>query len=89
MDRAAFPFPGIRSTADGSEAVVWVEVNISQGACAYPITPSTNMGGGYQMAVANGQQNLWGEPLAFIELESEHSSASTCVGFALGGSHRL
>ncbi|HXG52425.1 MAG TPA: 2-oxoacid:acceptor oxidoreductase family protein [candidate division Zixibacteria bacterium] len=82
---AGFPFPGIRATADGSEAVVWVETHITQGACAYPITPSTNMGGGYQMAVANGQKNLWGERLVFLELESEHSSASTCEGFALAG----
>ncbi|MFQ5683093.1 MAG: 2-oxoacid:acceptor oxidoreductase family protein [Candidatus Binatia bacterium] len=81
----SFPFPGISATADGSEAVVWVESNISQGACAYPITPSTNMGGGYQTAVANGQTNLWGERLAFVELESEHSSASTCEGYALAG----
>lgn len=81
----SFPFPGITATADGSEAVVWVETHITQGACAYPITPSTNMGGGYQMAVANGQKNLWDEPLAFLELESEHSSASTCEGFALAG----
>lgn len=80
-----FPFPGIPSTADGSEAVVWVEINVGQGACAYPITPSTNMGSGYQTAVANGQQNLWGEQLTFVELESEHSSASTCEGFALAG----
>ena len=81
----SFPFPGIPTAADGSEAVVWVETHITQGACAYPITPSTNMGGGYQLAVANGQRNLWGEPLAFLELESEHSSASTCEGFALAG----
>src|SRR5574341_2306736 len=78
-------FPGIHSTADGSEAVVWVETHISQGACAYPITPSTLMGGAYQAAVANGMRNLWGQPLAFLELESEHSSASTCEGFALAG----
>lgn len=81
----SFPFPGIAATADGSEAVVWVETHITQGACAYPITPSTNMGGGYQLAVANGQKNLWDEPLAFLELESEHSSASTCEGFAVAG----
>jgi pyruvate-ferredoxin/flavodoxin oxidoreductase len=79
------PFPGIATTIDGSEAVVWVESHISQGACAYPITPSTLMGGAYQIAVANGQKNLWGEPLAFLELESEHSSASTCEGFAVAG----
>jgi pyruvate-ferredoxin/flavodoxin oxidoreductase len=85
INQYALPFPGIPATADGSEAVVWVEMHITQGACAYPITPSTNMGGGYQLAVANGQRNLWGEPLAFLELESEHSSASTCEGFALAG----
>jgi len=66
----SFPFPGIPTTADGSAIVVWVETNVSQGACAYPITSSTNMGGGYQQEVANGKRNLWGEPLAFIEPES-------------------
>jgi pyruvate-ferredoxin/flavodoxin oxidoreductase len=78
-------YPGIAATADGSEAVVWVETNVSQGACAYPITSSTNMGAGYQAAQAAGKKNLWNEPLFFLELESEHSSASTCEGFALAG----
>src|SRR5574337_1091182 len=79
------PFPGIPTTADGSEAVVWVETHVTQGACAYPITSSTNMGAGYQAAQAAEKKNLWGEPLFFLELESEHSSASTCEGFALAG----
>src|SRR3990172_3150362 len=78
------PFPGTPATADGSETVVWVETHVTQGACAYPITSSTNMGAGYQAAQANGKKNLWGEPLFFLELESEHSSASTCEGFAVG-----
>jgi pyruvate-ferredoxin/flavodoxin oxidoreductase len=43
------------------------------------------MGGGYQVEVANGKRNLWGDELAFIEPESEHSAASTCEGFALAG----
>jgi pyruvate-ferredoxin/flavodoxin oxidoreductase len=43
------------------------------------------MGGGYQAEVANGKKNLWGEELAFIEPESEHSAASTCEGFAVAG----
>jgi len=85
LNSGAVLFPGIPATADGSEVVVWVETHITQGACAYPITPSTNMGGGYQLAVASGQKNLWGEALAFLELESEHSSASTCEGFAVAG----
>ena len=79
------PYPGIPTTADGAAMVVWVDTHITQGACAYPITSSTTMGGGYQVEVANGKNNLWGEDLAFIEPESEHSAASTCEGFAVAG----
>ena len=78
-------YPGIPSVTDGSGAVVWVETHVSQGACVYPITPSTNMGVSYAEAAANGQHNLWGEPLVFTEPESEHSSASAAEGFALSG----
>src|SRR6059058_728307 len=78
-------YPGIPTITDGSGAVVWVETNITQAACAYPITSSTVMGGGYAAAVSNGMKNLWGDKLLFIEPESEHSSASTCEGFALAG----
>ena len=62
-------YTGIPTITDGSGAVVWVETNITQAACAYPITSSTVMGGGYSGAVANGQLNLWGEKLVFIEPE--------------------
>ena len=85
IDVAAPRFPGTPVIADGSEAIASVEVRISEGACTYPITPSTNMAAAYQAAVANGAQNLWGQPLRFIELESEHSSASAAEGFALAG----
>jgi pyruvate-ferredoxin/flavodoxin oxidoreductase len=79
------PYPGIPTTSDGAGMVVWVDTHITQGACAYPITSSTTMGGGYQAEVANGKRNLWGEELAFIEPESEHSAAGTCEGFAVAG----
>src|SRR6266404_2767647 len=79
------PFPGVPTTSDGAGMVTWVETHITQGACAYPITSSTTMGGGYQAEVANGKKNLWGEELAFIEPESEHSAATTCEGFAVAG----
>ncbi len=78
-------FPGIPTTCDGAEAVVWVETRISQGSGAYPITSSTTMGGGFNAAVMNGVPNLWGEQLVFIEPESEHSAATICEGFALAG----
>ncbi len=78
-------FPGIPVIVDGSEAIAHVETRISEAACAYPITPSTTMAAVYQVAVAEGRANLWGTPLRFVELESEHSSASAAEGFALAG----
>jgi pyruvate-ferredoxin/flavodoxin oxidoreductase len=39
----------------------------------------------FEAAVADGKKNLWGSPLTFLELESEHSSASAAEGFALAG----
>ncbi|HEX2844812.1 MAG TPA: pyruvate ferredoxin oxidoreductase, partial [Candidatus Limnocylindria bacterium] len=68
-------YPGIPAIMDGSEAIASVETRIAEGACAYPITPSTNMAASFQAAVADGRSNLWGTPLSFLELESEHSSA--------------
>lgn len=80
-----FQYPGIPTTCDGAEAVVWVETHICQGSGAFPITSSTTMGSGFNQAVVNGVPNLWGEQLVFVEPESEHSSASFCEGFAAAG----
>ena len=80
-----FQYPGIPTTCDGAEAVVWVETKISQGSGAFPITSSTTMGGGFNAAVMNGIPNLWGDQLVFVEPESEHSAATFCEGFALAG----
>lgn len=80
-----FQYPGMPTTCDGAEAVVWVESRISQGSGAYPITSSTTMGGGFNAAMMNGVPNLWGDQLVFLEPESEHSAASICEGFALAG----
>lgn len=78
-------FPGIAAVVDGSEAIAHVETRIAEGACAYPITPSTTMAAIFQAAVADGRANLWGTPLRFLQPESEHSSASAAEGFALAG----
>ncbi|RPI19104.1 MAG: hypothetical protein EHM58_02715 [Ignavibacteriae bacterium] len=78
-------YPGIRSNKDGSEAAAWVETNITQGSCAYPITPSDKIYSLYKLAAANGQKNLWNENISFIESDTEYNSASACEGFALAG----
>jgi pyruvate-ferredoxin/flavodoxin oxidoreductase len=80
-----FQYPGIPTTCDGSETVVHVEINVTQASGAFPITSSTNMGGGYNAAVMNGYKNLWGDLLVFVEPESEHSAATFCEGFAAAG----
>jgi pyruvate-ferredoxin/flavodoxin oxidoreductase len=80
-----YQYPGIPTTCDGAEAVVWAETRISQGSGAYPITSSTTMGGGFNQAVMNGIPNLWGDQLVFFEPESEHSAATFCEGFAAAG----
>ena len=84
-DKRQFLYPGIPTTSDGAGGVVWVETNITNGACAYPITSSTTMGTGYQTEVSNGKRNLWGDVITFVQPESEHSAASTCEGYALAG----
>src|SRR4030095_11629117 len=61
------------------------EINITQASGAFPITSSTNMGGGYNAAVMNGYKHLWGDTLVFVEPESEHSAATFCEGFAAAG----
>jgi len=83
--QAAVRYPGIPAIIDGSEAVAYVETRLAESCCAYPITPSTTMATLFQAAVADGKTNLWGTPLAFLEPESEHSSASAAEGFALAG----
>src|SRR5512134_1210657 len=84
-DQRKYEYPGIPTTCDGAEAVVHVEINVTQSSGAFPITSSTTMGGGYNSAVMNGYKNLWGDLLIFVEPESEHSAATFCEGFAAAG----
>jgi pyruvate-ferredoxin/flavodoxin oxidoreductase len=85
QDQPEYEYPGLPTTCDGSEAIVWVETRISQGSGAFPITSSTTMGAGFNAAKMNGIPNMWGDELVFMEPESEHSAATFCEGFALAG----
>lgn len=80
-----FPYPGIPGTADGSGMVVHVETRACEAGIAYPITPSTSMGVGFQTAYSNGMLNLWNKPIMWLQPESEHSSASASEGYAVAG----
>jgi pyruvate-ferredoxin/flavodoxin oxidoreductase len=80
-----FPYPGVPGTADGSGMVVHVETRACEAGIAYPITPSTSMGVGFQTAFSNGMKNLWGKDIMWLQPESEHSSASASEGYAVAG----
>ncbi len=78
-------YPGVWTAADGSEAIVSVETDASEAAGAYPITPSTQMGEGWAVAVAAGKQNVNGRRLIFFEPEGEHAAAAVTAGMSMSG----
>jgi pyruvate-ferredoxin/flavodoxin oxidoreductase len=78
-------YPGIAEATDGSGAVVAVETAASEAAGAYPITPSTQMGEGWALAVAAGETNVNGRRLIFFEPEGEHAAAAVTAGMSMAG----
>ncbi len=82
---AAAKYPGIPMAVDGTTAVVEMETAASEGAGAYPITPSTQMGEGWAVAVAEGRPNVNGRTLLFFEPEGEHAAAAVTAGMSMVG----
>jgi pyruvate-ferredoxin/flavodoxin oxidoreductase len=78
-------YPGVPVALDGSAAVVAMETAASEGAGAYPITPSTQMGEGWAQAVASGETNVNGRRLLFFEPEGEHAAAAVTAGMSMMG----
>ena len=80
-----FKYPGTRQAMDGNTAVIMCERESTDAAGAYPITPSTQMGEYWAEESANGHINISGQPLIFIEPESEHAAAGVTAGLAMTG----
>ena len=78
-------YPGVLAALDGSDAVVAMETAASEAAGAYPITPSTQMGEGWAVAVAAGKRNVNGRRLIFFEPEGEHAAAAVTAGLSMMG----
>lgn len=78
-------FPGTPEAMDGSTAVVLMETAASEAAGAYPITPSTQMGEGWAVAMAEGKRNVNGRRLLFFEPEGEHAAAAVTAGMSMTG----
>lgn len=78
-------YPGVRMAMDGNTAVIMCEREASDAAGAYPITPSTQMGEYWAEETANGHVNVSGQPLIFVEPESEHAAAAVTAGMSMSG----
>ena len=84
-NRTAFKYTGIRAAMDGNTAAIKCERESTDGAGAYPITPSTQMGEYWAEAAASGHLNVSGRPLIFIEPEGEHAAAAVTAGMSMTG----
>ena len=84
-DQKQFKYPGIRAAMDGNSAVIMCERESTDGAGAYPITPSTQMGEYWAENAARGHINISGRPLVFIEPEGEHAAAAVTAGLSMTG----
>ena len=83
--RNTIKYPGTRSAMDGNTAAIMCERESTDGAGAYPITPSTQMGEYWAEAAAAGHINISGRPLIFVEPEGEHSAAAVTAGMSMTG----
>ncbi len=84
-EHAAVRYPGVRAAMDGNSAAIMCERESTDGAGAYPITPSTQMGEYWAEAAAAGHVNISGRPLIFIEPEGEHAAAAVTAGLSMSG----
>jgi len=83
--KRSFKYPGTRAAMDGNTAAIMCERESTDGAGAYPITPSTQMGEFWAEAAAAGHVNISGRPLIFIEPEGEHAAAAVTAGMSMTG----
>lgn len=84
-DEKQVKYPGTRMAMDGNTAVIMCEREASDAAGAYPITPSTQMGEYWAEEAAKGHLNVSGNPLIFVEPESEHAAAAVTAGMSMTG----
>ncbi len=67
-------------TLDGNEAAAYVAYAFTEIAAIYPITPSSPMAGKTDLWSAKGKQNLFGQTVRLIEMQSEAGAAAAVHG---------
>lgn len=72
-------------TCDGNHAAAHAAYMISELACIYPITPSSNMAENVDEWAAEGLKNIFGETVRVIEMQSEAGAAGAVHGSLQSG----
>ncbi len=72
-------------TTDGNTAAAHIAYAFSDVAAIYPITPSSNMAEVADDWAANGQKNLFGQPVRVVEMQSEAGAAGAVHGSLAAG----
>ncbi|MDY6825463.1 MAG: pyruvate:ferredoxin (flavodoxin) oxidoreductase [Thermodesulfobacteriota bacterium] len=73
-------------TVDGNTAAAHVAYAMSEVATIYPITPSSSIGEIADEWAANGEKNIFGQPMLVRQLQSEAGAAASAHGSLAAGS---
>ena len=85
MDRADVIHNRIEKTMDGNAAAAHVAYAFTQVAPIYPITPSSPMAEIIDEWAVEGRENLFGETVKVVEMQSEAGAAATLHGTLSAG----
>ncbi|MDD2420720.1 MAG: pyruvate:ferredoxin (flavodoxin) oxidoreductase [Heliobacteriaceae bacterium] len=72
-------------TIDGNEAAAYISYPFTEVAAIYPITPSSPMAENVDKWAAAGRQNLFGQPVKIVEMQSEAGAAGAVHGALAAG----
>ena len=75
----------VMSSMDGNTAAAYISYAFTDVAGIYPITPSSNMAESVDEWAAQGKENLFGQTVSVMEMQSEAGAAGTVHGSLAGG----
>ncbi|MCK4718864.1 MAG: pyruvate:ferredoxin (flavodoxin) oxidoreductase, partial [Thermoplasmata archaeon] len=76
---------GKMKSVDGNTAAAHVGYAFSEVAAIYPITPSSVMGEHVDEWAAKGRENIFGQPVNVVEMQSEGGAAGAIHGALAAG----
>ena len=75
----------VKKTMDGNEAAAYASFAFTEVAAIYPITPSSPMAEHIDKWAAQGKENIFGEPVKLVEMQSEAGAIGALHGSVLAG----